>query len=137
MTEARKHEIYAESWLMLLPSIKEGWGLVVGEAGTHGTPTVAYAAAGGTRESIATASPALLVETPEEFTAAVGAAAARRRARRELAEGARLHSVRFSWGHSQSAFAHVVASALRGELVDSQDAVEEWRGRTTGPCRSR
>ena len=45
--------------------------------------------------------------------------------RRDLAEGARVHSVRFSWGHAQSAFAHVVASALRGELVDSQDAVEE------------
>ncbi len=38
---------------MLLPSLKEGWGLVIGEAGAHRVPTVAYASAGGTRESIA------------------------------------------------------------------------------------
>ena len=50
--EERKHEIYDRSWVLALPSLKEGWGLVVGEAGMHGTPTVAYRSAGGTRESI-------------------------------------------------------------------------------------
>ena len=42
VSEDRKQEVYAESWVMALPSLKEGWGLVVGEAGMHGTPTVAY-----------------------------------------------------------------------------------------------
>jgi glycosyltransferase involved in cell wall biosynthesis len=123
--EVRKQEIYQESWLMALPSVKEGWGLVVGEAAAHGTPTVAYSGAGGTRESIVHGVSGVLVETREEFTAALRALLADADHRRELAEGARRHSVRFSWGHSQSAFAHVVASALRGEMVDSQDAVEE------------
>jgi glycosyltransferase involved in cell wall biosynthesis len=125
VSEVRKQEIYEESWLMALPSVKEGWGLVVGEAAAHGTPTVAYASAGGTRESIVGGVSGLLVDTQEEFTRAVGELLRDPRRRQELAEGARLHSIRFSWGHSQSAFAHVVASALRGEMVDSQDAVEE------------
>ena len=43
VSEKRKHEILARSWLMVLPSLKEGWGLVIGEAGTHRVPTVAYA----------------------------------------------------------------------------------------------
>ena len=38
VSETRKHEIYARSWVMLLPSLKEGWGLVIGEAGSHGVP---------------------------------------------------------------------------------------------------
>ena len=42
--EERKHEIYEQAWLLALPSLKEGWGLVVGEAGMHRTPTVAYRA---------------------------------------------------------------------------------------------
>src|SRR6476619_4106 len=50
VSEVRKQEIYEESWLMALPSVKEGWGLVVGEAAAHGTPTVAYSAAGGTQD---------------------------------------------------------------------------------------
>ena len=44
--EERKHEIYERAWLLALPSLKEGWGLVVGEAGMHRTPTVAYRSAG-------------------------------------------------------------------------------------------
>src|SRR4051812_35298155 len=50
--EARKHEVYERAWVLALPSLKEGWGLVVGEAGMHGTPTIAYREAGGTRESV-------------------------------------------------------------------------------------
>ena len=125
VSEVRKQEIYEESWLMALPSVKEGWGLVVGEAAAHSTPTVAYSSAGGTRESIVHGVSGVLVETAEEFTAAIRDLLVDADRRRELADGARQHSVRFSWGHSQSAFAHVVASALRGEKVDSQDAVEE------------
>jgi glycosyltransferase involved in cell wall biosynthesis len=125
VSEVRKQEIYEESWLMALPSVKEGWGLVVGEAAAHGTPTVAYASAGGTRESIVDGVSGLLVDTQDDFTRAVGELLRDPQRRRDLAEGARMHSIRFSWGHSQSAFAHVVAAALRGETVDSQDAVEE------------
>ena len=46
--ERRKHEIYERAWLLLLPSIKEGWGLVIPEAGMHATPAIAYRSAGGT-----------------------------------------------------------------------------------------
>jgi len=125
VSEVRKQEIYEESWLMALPSVKEGWGLVVGEAAAHGTPTVAYSGAGGTRESIVHDVSGLLVESEDEFTAAIRDLLRDPERRRKLAEGARRHSDRFSWEQSQSAFAHVVASALRGEMVDSQDAVEE------------
>ena len=125
VSEVRKQEIYEESWLMALPSVKEGWGLVVGEAAAHGTPTVAYSAAGGTRESIAHGVSGVLVEDPAQFTAAIGDLLRDADRRRELAAGARRHSDRFTWGHAQGAFAHVVASAMRGEKVDSQDAVEE------------
>ena len=34
-------------------------------------------------------------------------------------------SHRFTWDHAQESFAHVVASALRGEVIDSQDPDEE------------
>ena len=58
---------------MVLPSLKEGWGLVVGEAAAHRTPTVAYASAGGTRESIVDGVSGVLVDTQAELTSALGA----------------------------------------------------------------
>lgn len=125
VSELRKQEVYEESWVMALPSLKEGWGLVVGEAAAHRTPTVAYASAGGTRESIVDGESGVLVETPAEFTAALGQLLRDEDARRRLAAGALAHSAGFTWAHSQAAFAHVVASARRGVLVSDQDAVEE------------
>lgn len=125
VSEVRKQEIYEESWLMALPSIKEGWGLVVGEAAAHRTPTVAYASAGGTRESIVDGVSGVLVANRAELTAALGALLRDDQGRRMLADGALRHSAGFTWAHSQSAFAHVVACALRGELVSDQDATED------------
>lgn len=125
VSEVRKQEIYEESWVMALPSLKEGWGLVVGEAAAHGTPTVAYASAGGTRESIVDGVSGILVNTPAELVAALGALLRDDQGRRVLAEGARRHSAGFTWAHSQSAFAHVVSAALRGEHVSDQDATED------------
>ena len=45
-----------------MPSLKEGWGLVVVEAGVHGTPTVAFRSAGGPADSIVDGETGLLVD---------------------------------------------------------------------------
>lgn len=124
VSEVRKQEVYEESWVMALPSIKEGWGLVVGEAAAHRTPAVAYAGAGGTQESIVDGVSGILVGSPAELTAALGSLLRDAAGRARLADGALRHSAGYTWGHSQAAFAHVVASAMRGELVSDQDAVE-------------
>ena len=53
---------WREAWVMLLPSVKEGWGLAIMEAAAQGTPTIAYASAGGVRESIVDGETGLLVD---------------------------------------------------------------------------
>jgi glycosyltransferase involved in cell wall biosynthesis len=123
--EIRKQEVYERSWVMALPSIKEGWGLVVGEAAMHGTPTVAYRSAGGTQESIDHGVSGVLVDTLPEFTEALRAVLADKSYRERLAEGARSHSGQFTWEHSQAAFAHVVKSVMSGDRVASQDEVTD------------
>ena len=74
VSEHEKHRLLAESWVHAMPSLKEGWGLVVVESGVHGTPTVAFRAAGGPSDSIVHGRTGLLVEDDEdsdEFTAAL------------------------------------------------------------------
>lgn len=62
VSETEKYNHLAESWVLALPSLKEGWGLVVVEAGALRTPTVAFRAAGGTKDSIRDGVTGLLVE---------------------------------------------------------------------------
>lgn len=121
VSEQEKHEILARSWLMVLPSLKEGWGIVIGEAGSHGVPTIAYASAGGTRESIADGSSGLLVDTPEELAEAVRRLVTDDAERARLGKGAREMSHTFSWSHSQHMFACVLADVLAGRRVAVED----------------
>jgi len=121
VSEQDKHDILARSWLMLLPSLKEGWGIVIGEAGSHGVPTIAYASAGGTRESIADGVSGLLVDTPTELTEAARRLVGDDAERKRLGKGAREMSHTFSWAHSQESFAHVLSDVLAGRRVAVED----------------
>jgi glycosyltransferase involved in cell wall biosynthesis len=110
---------------MALPSLKEGWGLVIGEAGMHGTPTVAYRSAGGTQESIEDGVSGVLVDDQLELVAAVGHLLDDHAERARLAEGARAMSHRFTWGHAQGSFATVLGDAIGGVLEAVEDPEEE------------
>lgn len=106
--DMRKHEILARAWLMVLPSLKEGWGLVVGEAGAHRTPTVAYSTAGGTTESIDQKQSGVLVDDHAALIESVCALIADDPWRELLGEGALAKSHSFTWASSQQQFAQVL-----------------------------
>ncbi len=108
--DVTKHELLAQAWLLLLPSLKEGWGIVVGEAGGHGVPTVAYASAGGTTESIDHKDSGLLVETRAEFVGAVAELIDDDTTLAFLGAGAQGKTHAFSWTASQEGFVDVIES---------------------------
>lgn len=116
--EIRKHEIYASAWVMALPSLKEGWGLVVGEAGAHSVPTVAYHSAGGTRESVSHGESGILVDDFEEFVEALRVLLLDTQAREDLAHGALVRSTKFGWQHSREQFAAVLDSVVAATPAD-------------------
>ena len=94
---------------------------MIGEAGSHGVPTVAYSSAGGTRESIADGSSGVLVDTPEELTETVRRLVGDHAERTRLGKGAREMSHTFSWSHSQDSFVHVLADVVKGRRVAVED----------------
>jgi glycosyltransferase involved in cell wall biosynthesis len=65
--EAVKARLLDEAWLMLLPSVKEGWGIAVLEAASHHTPTLAYRSAGGVNESVRDGDTGVLVNDLAEM----------------------------------------------------------------------
>lgn len=98
VSEAEKHRLLASAWVHLMPSLKEGWGLVVVEAGIHGTPTVAFVEAGGPNDSIVDGSTGVLVEGGvAEFTEATRSLLVNCDMRERMSAAASVWVRRFRW----------------------------------------
>jgi glycosyltransferase involved in cell wall biosynthesis len=112
--EQAKHEELARAWVHLCPSVKEGWGLVVTEAGSHRVPTVGYRSAGGLRESVVDGLTGVLVDDLDEMTDAVDRLLNDENRRLAMGEAAARHAAAFSWSASICGFAAVLATTARG-----------------------
>ena len=120
--EQRKHEILARSWVHLCPSVKEGWGIVVMEAGAHGVPTVAYRAAGGVGESVLDRRTGMLADDLNEFVAATELLLCCERLRTAMGVESREHVATFEWKHSVDSFDEVVRAVLPQRDPDAEPA---------------
>jgi glycosyltransferase involved in cell wall biosynthesis len=94
----RRDQLLARAWLMLMPSVKEGWCLAVTEAAAQGTPTIAYSDAGGVRESIADGVTGTLVSTLDQMVAESRRLLRDDDVRRRLGTQARVRSATHTWG---------------------------------------
>jgi hypothetical protein len=121
--EETKHQLLAGAWVHLCPSVKEGWGLVVSEAGGHRVPTVGYRSAGGLRESVIDGVTGVLVDDLEEMATAVDRLLADTAVRAEVGEAAARYAASLTWPASIDAFASVLAPALgrSGAVAVPQD----------------
>lgn len=111
--EQTKHELLASAWVHLCPSVKEGWGLVVTEAGSHRVPTVGYRSAGGLRESVVDGRTGLLVDDLDELTGAVERLLSDTEIRSTMGAAARQHAASYDWAASVSGFAGMLSAAAR------------------------
>ena len=113
VTPQERHRLYSESWVSLMPSLKEGWGLVVVEAGAHGTPSVAFHGAGGVSESIIDGVTGLLAQSDsvEDFADKTRALLSDAALRGRLGQDAKTHAQQFDWDTAVKAFEEVVARA--------------------------
>lgn len=92
-----KHRLLSEAAVMAMPSLKEGWGLTILEAGYHAVPSVAFRHAGGTQESIQDGHTGILCDTNEEFVAGIRELLDSPELRAKMGSAARVFALRFDW----------------------------------------
>lgn len=108
VSDRTKFEELSASWVHVLPSVKEGWGLSIVEAGHAGTPSVAYASAGGVTEAILDGVSGLLASDRADLTAQIATLLRNEQLREELGHKAEVRSGEFTW----EAAATTISAAL-------------------------
>ena len=112
-----KHAVVQRSWVHVLPSRKEGWGLAVIEAAQHGVPTVGYRDSGGLTDSVIDGVTGVLVDDHGELVDRLERLLTDQTLRDELGAKARARSRDFSWPQSAAAMRSVLDSVHAGTRV--------------------
>jgi glycosyltransferase involved in cell wall biosynthesis len=114
--DARKVDLMQRAHAMLVPGIREGWGMVITEANACGTPAIAYDIA-GYRDAIRDGETGVLTETTPEAMARAAIRFARDTdLQTRLSEGALSWSRQFSWDTTAAAFLNEIEAVVgRGE----------------------
>jgi glycosyltransferase involved in cell wall biosynthesis len=112
-----KHRVLQRCWVHVLPSLKEGWGLAVTEAGQHCVPTIGYRCSGGLTDSIVDGVTGLLVDDHDELVDGLERLLTDHVLREQLGAKAQARSGEFSWGQSADAMRTVLESVHAGRIV--------------------
>lgn len=105
VADTKKAEVLGRSWVMLQPSMVEGWGITVTEANACGTPVIA-AKVNGLKDSVQHRKTGLLVEPNHimKLAQAMDLMIADDQLREELSTKAYEWSHAFNWDHSARLF---------------------------------
>jgi glycosyltransferase involved in cell wall biosynthesis len=112
--EEVKHAVVQQSWVHLLPSRKEGWGLAVVEAAQHGVPTIGYRSSGGLTDSVVDGVTGLLVDDRDDMIERLEELLSDHVLRTELGAKAEARSRDYSWPQSATAMATVLNAVHAG-----------------------
>jgi glycosyltransferase involved in cell wall biosynthesis len=130
-----KVDLMQRAWALVLPSVKEGWGMVVTEAAACGTPSIVTDVT-GLREVVVAGVTGLSVSadpTATELAQAMLRIAEDEDLRDSLSRGAIEWAARFDWDRSFESFYEALMAAARSlgttDTAEARDAVSSRAAR--------
>ncbi len=112
-----KHQVLQRSWVHLMPSRKEGWGLAVVEAAQHRVPTIGYRSSGGLSDSIIDGVTGILANSHAELVDRLDELLCDSVLREQLGAKAQARNGEFSWEQSTDGMRHVLEAVRAGGFV--------------------
>ncbi|MDQ8701201.1 glycosyltransferase family 4 protein [Streptomyces sp. LHD-70] len=112
VSEAEKHRLLCASWLLLHPSAVEGWGLVVTEAATRGTPAIGFDVP-GLRDSVEDGVTGVLARGESSFAAAWCALTLSAERRQTMGKAAASRAADYRWANTVRRFREVAVEAVQ------------------------
>lgn len=111
VSEGKKLELLSRSWALLFPSIREGWGIPITEAGCVGTPCIAFDSP-GIREAVDYGKAGYLCadNTVDGLAEQMRAVISDKALYNEKRESAYRYSSRFRWDNAGSEFGEFVGA---------------------------
>ncbi|MBI2708362.1 MAG: glycosyltransferase [Actinobacteria bacterium] len=113
VSDEEKQRLLSRAWVLVHPSMLEGWGLVVMEAARWATPTLAFDAP-GLRDSVVHARTGLLARSEAELADFWVEMVLDEDLRAKLGAGARERAQEFSWSATVDKFERVLEEAVEG-----------------------
>jgi glycosyltransferase involved in cell wall biosynthesis len=110
VSEAEKHRLLCQAWLLLHPSLVEGWGLVVTESAARGTPAVGFDIP-GLRDSVQDGVTGVLARGESAFAAAWCTLALSDDKRHLMGRAAAREAAGFTWDNTVRQFRTAAAEA--------------------------
>jgi glycosyltransferase involved in cell wall biosynthesis len=108
VSDAERDRLLDEAWLLLAPSVKEGWGIAIMEAAARAVPAIGYRSAGGVTESIQDGETGLLVADQAELTERTRELLTDTEARLAMGKKARVRAANFDWQGSAARFEQLI-----------------------------
>ncbi len=125
ISDEEQLDLYRRAWAVASSSVREGWNMTLTEAAACGTPTVATRIPGHV-DAVADGSSGLLADDDVDLARHLTAIASDPDLRDRLAEGALVHSARFTWENT----ARAILTALAEEAERWHDRPwRSWRAR--------
>lgn len=108
-----KIELMQKAWALILPSVKEGWGLVVTEAGACGTPAIVSNVTGLKDSVINNKTGIILSKHPTEYelSSAIIKIIENKKFREKISKGAVNYAQKFTWDKCYEEFSNHFFSA--------------------------
>jgi len=112
-SEEQKYALLRRAHILLVPSIREGWGLVVTEANAMGTPAIAYDVH-GLKDSVVDGETGILIKDRSEESLAHAAITllSDKDLLRKYSENALAFSKRFTWDNSAEEFERIIEGLI-------------------------
>ena len=113
VSEEKKYELLSKSWVMLQPSMIEGWGITVIEANASGTPVIA-SNVNGLRDSVVDGKTGMLVKPKDirMFSQVMINLIEDKDFREYLSAQAQKWSQNFSWANSAEKFLSIITEDI-------------------------